>query len=122
MRRKKSYIQLRNCIKRKYKSGGTINGKSPEEFLESNMNSVNNINTGIEVVGNIGAPILDAFLPGAGILVKGTSNILQLGVRAVDHFLNNDKRKRALEEIALRKKEAYTKAVKEKLQNTMGYV
>jgi hypothetical protein len=109
-------------MKKRYASGGMINGMNPEEFLSQSANTLNNVNMGIETIGNIGSQIGDAIVPGLGTAIQGGTKLLQLGVQGVDAIFNANKRKQANAMIALKQKDLLTQQINNKVKQSVGYI
>ena len=111
------------CIKKtKFSSGGTINGKSPQEYLDK-INKENSIANSVVTGGAmVGSTIADIFLPGSGQIVG--SAIKLIGSGAI-HYANQARRKdieKAKRIIAVNQYETAGRNYENTLKDALGYV
>jgi len=114
---------LNNYIKR-YASGGLIDGKTPDDYLDKTNKQLSKGQGLIGGVSDVAGGVVDFFIPGAGGLVsaslKGIGSATQmLGMKLAGI---PDKIKRARETIARNELETMAKQVEKYTKNSLFYV
>jgi hypothetical protein len=114
---------LSNYIK-KYASGGLIDGKTPDEYLDKTNKQLSKEQALAGGIADIGGGVADFFLPGLGGLVSsGVKTIGNLAQMARIKFAGTDKKiKQARETIAKNAEETMAKNLERKIKDALEYV
>jgi hypothetical protein len=114
---------LSNYIKR-YASGGLIDGKTPDDYLDKTNKQLSKGQGLIGGVADVAGGVLDFIIPGSGRLVSsGLKAVGNLAQMAGMKLTGMDKKiKEARETIARNEVETMAKNLEDKIQSALGYV
>ena len=114
---------LSNYIK-KYASGGLIDGKTPDEYLDKTNKQLSKGQGLIGGVADVAGGVLDFIIPGSGRLVSsGVKAIGNLAQMAGMKLTGMDKKiKEARETIARNTEKTMAMDLEDKIQSALGYV